>query len=221
MNAITLKVGHQVKIIGIVSQKGGSGKTQLAQSLGVLANETRGRAAIVDLDPQQSAVKWSLRRGAETPVVLEANSGTLDDVIAAAKEDNIQYLFLDTPPHVGRVVDQVVRKSDIILVPVRPDPANLDAIDGTWGLVSEASNVLAVLNGIPTDTSSDGDDLDEFLRDTCPDMPIAKARLHQRKQFWKPHIEGKAVSELGDNMTTMKAKGEIKSLWAEIKKGLK
>ena len=97
----------------------------------------------------------------------------------------------------------------------------MDAVDGTWGLVSEAKNVLAVLNGIPTDTSSDGDDLHEFLTDTCPDMAIAKSRLHQRKQFWKPHVEGRAVSELNDNMTTMKAKGEIKALWAEIRKGLK
>ena len=102
-----------IKIIGIVSQKGGSGKTQLAQSLGVLANTIEGRAAIVDLDPQQSAVKWSLRRDAETPVVLEANSGTLDEIIDAAREDKILYLFLDTPPHVGRVVDQVVQKSDL------------------------------------------------------------------------------------------------------------
>lgn len=210
-----------MKIIGIVSQKGGSGKTQLAQSLGVLADENKGKAAIADLDPQGSAVKWSERREADTPVVIAANSGSLDDVIEAARADGVQFLFIDTPPHIGRVVEQVVQSSDLVLVPVRPDPANLDAIGGTWKLVSGAKSVMAVLNGIPTDTSTDGDDLAEYLADAFPDLAVLKARLSQRKQFWKPHIEGKAVSELSDNMTTMKAKAEMKSLWAEIKKGLK
>lgn len=173
------------------------------------------------MDAQGTGTKWSERRDAETPIVVEANTGSLDEVIEAARDEGIKYLWIDTPPHVGAIMQRVTEVSVLVLVPVRTDPANLDSVDKTWEYVQNASNALAVINGVPTDTSSDGDDVEAFLKETLPDLPVAKARLHQRKQFWQPHAAGEAVSELRKNMTTMKAHGEISALWKIIKKELK
>ena len=51
-----------MKIIGIIGQKGGCGKSHLAISLGVLADKNKGFAAILDVDPQGTVKKWSERR---------------------------------------------------------------------------------------------------------------------------------------------------------------
>jgi len=210
-----------MKVIGIVSQKGGCGKSQFAQSLGVLSNENKGLSVIVDTDVQGTVTKWAGRREAETPMIVEAHTGNLDEVIEAAREEGIKYLWIDTPPHVGAIMHRVVEVSDLVVVPVRPDPSNLDSVEETWGYVQNARNVMAVINGVPTDTSSDGDDVEAYLNDSLPDLPVCKVRLHQRKQFWQPHTAGQAVSEMRTNMVTMKAQGEINALWKAIKKELK
>ena len=58
-----------MRIVALVSQKGGSGKTALAVNLAV-ASELAGRPAVVgDLDPQASVAAWADSRESESPVV--------------------------------------------------------------------------------------------------------------------------------------------------------
>jgi len=49
-----------MKTVAIISQKGGSGKTTLAVHLAVCAERARRRVAIIDLDPQASALEWGV-----------------------------------------------------------------------------------------------------------------------------------------------------------------
>ena len=55
-----------MKTVAIISQKGGSGKTTIAVHLAVCAELSKKRAAIIDLDPQASALEWHTRR--ESPL---------------------------------------------------------------------------------------------------------------------------------------------------------
>ncbi len=64
-----------MQVIAIAAQKGGVGKSTLAQCLAVEALKEGRRAAIIDMDPQQSVARWGTRRannGIQVPAVLSA-----------------------------------------------------------------------------------------------------------------------------------------------------
>ena len=54
-----------MKVLSIVSQKGGTGKTTLATHLSVEAERNGHTIALIDLDPQASAAKWGDHREAD------------------------------------------------------------------------------------------------------------------------------------------------------------
>jgi cellulose biosynthesis protein BcsQ len=62
-----------MKTIGVLARKGGAGKSTLTLHWAVEAERLgKGRSAVIDIDPQQTSVKWSKRRiqlGKQTPVM--------------------------------------------------------------------------------------------------------------------------------------------------------
>ena len=63
-----------MKTLAILSRKGGTGKTTIAVHLSVAAEQAGRTTALIDLDPQASAVSWSDKREMDTPVVISAHS---------------------------------------------------------------------------------------------------------------------------------------------------
>ncbi|MFZ3181676.1 MAG: ParA family protein [Methylocystis silviterrae] len=75
-----------MKIVAILSQKGGAGKTTLALHLAAAAEAAGKPCAVIDLDPQASAAGWKDMRLAETPVVVPLPHSRLAAGLQAARE---------------------------------------------------------------------------------------------------------------------------------------
>ncbi|NTC29385.1 ParA family protein, partial [Agrobacterium tumefaciens] len=56
-----------MKTLVLVTQKGGSGKSSLAASIAVAAEQAGERVFMLDLDRQGTLANWINRRTAETP----------------------------------------------------------------------------------------------------------------------------------------------------------
>lgn len=114
------------RIFSIANQKGGTGKTTLSMNFAAgLAK--RGRALVIDADPQGSAGQWSGLAPEDRlfPVSVIRVGGNLSTEIKRFSLD-YDFIVIDCPPTLETGVMQLAMKaSDVILVPVLPSPVDL------------------------------------------------------------------------------------------------
>ena len=138
-----------MKVVSVISQKGGAGKTTLALHLAV-ASSTAGRnTAVLDLDPQASAANWADRRAAELPVVRSAHASRLQHELRQIQQAGGELVLIDTAPHADRTALETAKASDLVLVPCRPSILDLEAMTSTLDLIRTTGTPLwAVLNAV-------------------------------------------------------------------------
>src|SRR3954466_9295860 len=120
-----------MKIVALISQKGGAGKTTLAVHLASRAAADGTTTAIIDLDPQATAASWGDRRAANAPEVISGQAIRLPALIKAAEENGAQFLVLDTAPNADQTASLAARAADLVLIPCRPAAFDLEAIETT------------------------------------------------------------------------------------------
>ena len=138
-----------MKVIAVASQKGGSGKTTLAGHIAVQAERVGGGpVALVDTDPQGSLAAWWNVRQPETPVFAATDIEHLAEAIRRMRALGMRLLVIDTPPAIATTIAEVVRLSDLVIIPARPSPHDLRAAGATVELVERLGKPLVfVING--------------------------------------------------------------------------
>ena len=124
-----------MQIYSLISQKGGAGKSTLARQLAVLAGETE-PSLIIDRDPQRTTTKWWTRReqiepAFERPELIDLGGTTLTDAAKSLRRKPEGALFIDTRPAVEEPEAEAARVADLVIVPVRPSPDDLEAVGET------------------------------------------------------------------------------------------
>jgi chromosome partitioning protein len=89
-------------VVSFIGQKGGSTRSSTAVSLAVAAERNGKPALIIDLDPQATACKWSDRRKADVPIVIDCQPVRLQRATEKAREGGIEWISVDTPPSISR-----------------------------------------------------------------------------------------------------------------------
>ena len=111
-----------MKVIALIAQKGGTGKTTLACAL-ACALAKRAPTTLLDLDPQGSATHWGIRRqanGAGPPKVVPVTVRSLSAFIQERSENGDGAVVIDTPPHTQSGVLNAGVLADLVLIPTRP-----------------------------------------------------------------------------------------------------
>src|SRR3954454_19107675 len=103
----------RMRVIAFVTQKGGSGKTALATSCAVAAEQAGHKSLILDMDPQASAEVWYQDREAKTPHLARVGSPDLDSALKKAKAAGFQIVMIDTPGRDDPATTAAIRVADL------------------------------------------------------------------------------------------------------------
>jgi chromosome partitioning protein len=129
-----------VKVLAVIGQKGGSGKTTTALGLAVAASQAGQAVAVIDLDPQATAANWSDRRGDENPAIVSCQVSRLGQVLDAATKKGAQLAIIDTP---GKSTDALIaaaKVADFVLMPLQPQLFDIETLAGLKDVLTLAGN---------------------------------------------------------------------------------
>ncbi len=117
-----------MNVIVFASRKGGSGKSTLAAHLAAHVHKATKPCLLIDADPQGSLTLWHKLRGSNEPP-LKAATRSVGEIVAAAKREGIEWVFIDTPPNMAPVVDDAIRSATMVIIPARPGVFDVNAGD--------------------------------------------------------------------------------------------
>lgn len=104
--------------VGIVSQKGGVGKSTVARLLAREYANAGWNAKIADLDiAQGTSFGWQARRlrNGISPIVPVERFGTVEQALRVA--DHYDLVILDGPPHSSAGTPRIAQASDLVVLP--------------------------------------------------------------------------------------------------------
>jgi chromosome partitioning protein len=185
-----------MKIIAIVAQKGGVGKTHLAIHLATLAELVGLPTVLIDLDPQASATAWKDGRAAETPIVLPIPHTRLPKALEEAEAGGAKLVVIDTAPHVETPALAAIRAADLVLIPCKPGMLDIHGISATAQLIEATQKndyAYAVLNFMPVRAPNVLAEVKESVSGFG--LQIAPVVLHARTDFQKSLIAGLTAGE--------------------------
>ncbi len=127
-----------MKTIAITGQKGGTGKTTLAQILLVAFEQDGFTTAGIDLDPQTSLCTWGDARGPETPAIIPMQANRLLQTLDAAKDQGVDIAIIDTAGRAEGASMAAAKAADLVIIPVQPTTADLMTVENALSIVELA-----------------------------------------------------------------------------------
>jgi len=121
-----------LKRIVVINPKGGSGKSTLATNVAGFLSSSGYPAALMDFDPQGSALRWLQNRSDERPEVFGISACEHDTTMTRSFQmqvpRHIRYLIIDTPAALQAPdLAEFTRGAHAILVPVLPSDIDIHA----------------------------------------------------------------------------------------------
>lgn len=201
------------KVIAVVQQKGGSGKTTLAVNLAVACTRRGMTVALLDTDPQGSLGRWFMaRRERLGDPGMEFSTSSAWGVSYECEKLKRQadIVIIDTPPKVDADLRPALREADLVLVPVASSHVDLWATDGVLDLAArEHKSAWLVLNRVRQGTR-----LSEEVARAAGELTaeVADARLANRVAYAETLGQGLGGEEAGSKAV----KDEVAALTDEV-----
>jgi chromosome partitioning protein len=207
--------------IVLATQKGGSGKSTLAIGLALAAMQDGHTVRLIEADAQGTLANWKRRRAEAEPRVEPVTSA--DDIeqrLQIFARNGVTLTIIDTAGGVSAITTSAVRHADLVLIPARPSPADIEATAPTLSLARAWRKPFAfILNQTPIRGRRIGNAAttlgDEAARDVS-DI-LAQPCIVMRNDHQDALGAGLAVTEFAPSG---KSAEEIRDLWRWVENKL-
>jgi chromosome partitioning protein len=186
-----------MNVIVFASRKGGSGKSTLAAHLAAHVHKATKPILLVDADPQGSLTLWHKLRGTNEPPIKSAVN-SVSGIVAAAKRDGVEWVFIDTPPNLSAVVDDAIRNATMVIIPARPGVFDVNAVQETIQTCRSARKPYAVVvNGAPAERDGVESRIVTIAREALAKFraPVWSGQINKRADLIMALSQGEGARE--------------------------
>lgn len=203
--------------IAVVNLKGGAGKTTLAVHLARGLELAGHSVAILDTDPQHSALDWQAAGDGTATEVIEGEQNPLDlRNQVATLNSKLGALIIDGAPHLAALTQVAIGAADLVLIPVTPSPLDIWATQEVVDLVKQERRrrqklkIAFVMWRIIPRTKIIDAAAGALAR---MKLPLLRTWIHQRVNYAAAMIDGRTVL---DTARSGPAAAEIRALIKDI-----
>jgi chromosome partitioning protein len=208
------------KIIAVLNQKGGAGKTTIATNLAHALQLEGHKVILVDSDPQGSARDWNAASDGALVKVIGMDRSTLaKDILAVV--DNHDFIIIDGAPQIADLAIAAIKCADMILIPVQPSPYDIWACEDLVEIIKARQEITDgkpkaafVISRVIKNTQL-GKEIREALEGY--NLPVFKNFTTQRVVYAKSAATGLTVLS---TETKEDAANEIRAIANELKEFL-
>jgi chromosome partitioning protein len=199
------------RIVAIIAQKGGTGKSTVCLHLAAMAGSG---VVLLDTDPQGSCADWWQVGSREVPEVIEVPAAKLDQALTKLKDR--PWVFVDTGPAISHDAKLVAERADLVLVVTRPSPPDLRAIRHSLPIVKATKAKAAILlNACPVGrgTGENGQVTDARDALVAYGLPLVPVTISHRVALQHAFIDGRLGWEVDPKSP---AQAEFTKVWSWI-----
>lgn len=190
-----------MKVVTVMTRKGGAGKTTLIRALASAAMRDGKRCIIFDTDPQQGMMNWATSLGINDPLLKVEHLEFSDELGTKTDEaydaGDVDYIFVDTMGAAGAWADDLAAASDVIILPMKLSMDDWKSTNDTYewyrGLADRAEDPDAlpsfhvVLSDVPAKQSKTELEFEDQAFDA---FPVVSHFFMSRKQHREASKEG-------------------------------
>jgi chromosome partitioning protein len=211
-----LGVGMKSIVISVAQQKGGSGKTTIACHLAIGLSQRGYKVAAIDIDPQGSFAGWHNLREHKfgkgyTGLTFLTTSGWRSSSEINDLKRKHDFVIIDSPPHTDADTKSIIRQSDMVIIPMQPNPTDIWATEKTIKFVAKENVAYKIILNRVNNNS-------KLAKDLCSNIEnIMDSKIGNRVHYASCMIDGRTVTESDPNSV---AAQEIKNFLAEIEQNV-
>jgi chromosome partitioning protein len=166
---------------------------------------------MIDTDRQATLSQWHERREADTPRRADVPFSKLGAGLDALAKEGAAYCLIDTAPALSDQNTSLLRLADLVLIPVRPSPADLWAVSETVEQVKGAGKPLLF---VITQAKQQASITAQTVAVLSQHGQVAPAFIVDRVPYAVAMTGGRTAPELG---VKSPAAAEIADLWNCVK----
>ena len=207
-----------MKIISVLNEKGGTGKSTVATNLATVLHRQGKRVVLLDCDPQGTARDWrdASPEGADLPPVLGVDRPQM--LASSLNGINAEIAIIDSPAKAESMSAAIVRASHVALLVIQPSGADLWASGAAVKLIQAKREMGGEIDAaFLVNRTSGATKLSKLVKsgewNTYEGIEKLESSIGNRAVFATAMTDGQSVLDYSD----AKAKEEVQAVAQELK----